>query len=122
MRSIHVSRIIHADPAQVYSFASDPENLHLWAAGFTDLGEVRVRFTAPNDLGVLDHDVTLPDGRTVNNPVRVLVHPEGSEIVFTVRQLDMDDEQFAADAAAVGRDLDTLKQLLELRGDGPHRS
>lgn len=58
----------------------------------------------------------------MNNPVRVPVHPEGSEIVFTVRQLGMGDEQFAADAAAVGRDLDTLKQLLELRGDGPARS
>lgn len=122
MKSIHVSRVIHAEPARVYSFAADPANLHLWAAGFTDLGEVRVQFTAPNELGILDHDVTLPDGQTVNNPVRVLSHPEGAEIVFTVRQLGMDEEQFAADAAAVGRDLDTLKQLLELRRDEPARS
>lgn len=137
MRSVHVSRVIHADPAQVYRFAADPANLHLWAAGLAEaeirrdgetllvaspMGEVRVRFTAANDLGVLDHDVTLPDGQTVSNPLRVLAHPEGAEVVFTVRQLGMDEEQFAADAAAVGRDLEVLKRLLELRGDGLRRS
>jgi hypothetical protein len=137
VRSVHVSRVIHADPVQVYRFTADPANLHLWAAGLAEakihrdgetllvaspMGEVRVRFTVVNDLGVLDHDVTLPDGRTVNNPVRVLAHPEGAEIIFTVRQLGMDEEQFAADAAAVGRDLDVLKRLVELRGDGPRRS
>lgn len=128
MESIHVSRVIHADPARVHEFAADPAHLHLWAAGLAEseirhegqtllvdspMGEVRVRFVAVNDLGVLDHDVHLPDGRTVNNPVRVLAHPEGAEIVFTVRQLDLSEQQFAADVAAVGRDLSRLKELVE---------
>lgn len=72
-----------------------------------------MRFIAANDLGVLDHEVQLPDGSTVNNPVRVLAHPEGAEIVFTVRQLDLGDQQFAEDVAAVVRDLDRLKELME---------
>lgn len=128
MDSRHVSRIIHAEPARVYEFAADPANLHLWAAGLAQaetrregdvllvaspMGEVRVRFIAANDLGVLDHEVQLPDGSTVNNPVRVLAHPEGAEIVFTVRQLDLGDQQFAEDVAAVARDLDRLKELME---------
>jgi hypothetical protein len=68
---------------------------------------------------VLDHDVTLlgadgGDGATFHNPMRVLPHGAGSEFVFTlIRQPDATDEQFEADRAAVERDLQTLKRLLE---------
>lgn len=77
------------------------------------MGEVRVRFVARNEWGVLDHDVTLPDGSVVNNPMRVLAHPEGCEVVFTVRQLGMAEKQFRADCLAVSRDLDRLAKLVE---------
>jgi hypothetical protein len=66
---------------------------------------------------VLDHDVALPYGETVYNPMRVLV--EGSsrcEVVFTLRRrADMSDEELERDAPAIVADLATLKQLLESR-------
>lgn len=130
MRSRHVSRVIAASPEAVYAFASDPDNLPRWAAGLTTadvvrdgdvlvvdspMGTVTVRFAPPNEHGVIDHDVTLPSGTTVTNPVRVLAHPEGAEIVFTIRQLDLTDDEFDRDTAAVERDLERLKELLESR-------
>lgn len=77
------------------------------------MGDVRVRFAPPNDFGVLDHDVTLPSGEVVNNPLRVLDHPDGAEVVFTVRQLDASDEDFERDCATVARDLEALRELVE---------
>jgi uncharacterized protein YndB with AHSA1/START domain len=128
MRSRHVSRVITVPPELVYEFVANPDNLPAWAAGLataevvrdgdallvdSPMGRVVVRFVAPNTLGVLDHDVTLPSGTTVTNPVRVLAHPQGSEIVFTIRQLDLSDDAFDRDARMVEADLDTLKRLLE---------
>ena len=124
----HVSVSIDRPPAEVYAFCADPHNLPRWAAGLASavrveddaliasspMGEVRVRFAPRNDLGVLDHDVTLPTGATVHNPMRVLPNRGGSEVVFTLfRQPGVSDPDFARDAAAVTRDLHTLKRLLE---------
>jgi hypothetical protein len=36
------------------------------------MGRVTVTFAPRNDFGVLDHDVTLPSGETVYNPLRVI--------------------------------------------------
>ena len=80
------------------------------------MGTVTVRFVPPNDYGVIDHDVTLPTGSTVTNPVRVLAHPDGSEVVFTLRQLDLTDEEFDRDAATVAADLARLADLVEQSG------
>ncbi|MCT9819582.1 SRPBCC family protein [Microbacterium sp. W1N] len=128
MRSIHVSRVIAAAPGDVYAYAADPDNLRAWASGLarsevtrdgdtlvvdSPMGRVRVRFVARNTLGVLDHDVTLPSGEVVTNPVRVLAHPDGSEVVFTVRQLGQTDDEFARDVDAVRADLDRLAALVE---------
>ena len=128
--SIHIAR----RPADVYEFASDPKNLPRWAAGLarsevkidggewvadSPMGKVRVRFAPRNSFGVLDHEVTLESGVTVHNPVRVLSHGEGSEFVFTlIRQPGMSDDQFARDKAAVEKDLETLKGLLERKPSG----
>ena len=128
MQSRHVSRVISASPESVYAFAANPDNLPRWASGLAQsevtregdtlwvespMGRVSVRFVASNELGILDHDVTLPWGATVTNPVRVMSHPDGAEVVFTVRQLDLDDDEFERDAITVGEDLDRLRRLLE---------
>lgn len=128
MRSRHVSQVIHAEPAAVYAYAADPDNLPRWASGLarseitregedlvieSPMGRVVVRFAPSNAYGVLDHDVTLPSGTTVHNPMRVVAHPEGAEVVFTVRQLELTDEEFDRDADAVAADLGRLKDLVE---------
>lgn len=127
MRSQHVSRIIAASPEAVYAVASDPGNLPGWAAGLVTsevvqdgellyveapMGRVEVRFVERNRFGVLDHDVTLPSGTVVTNPFRVLAHPLGAEVVFTVRQLDLSDDEFARDVRLVAADLDRLAELV----------
>lgn len=127
MRSRHVSRVIHASPDTVYEYASDVDNLPQWAAGLAQaevvregdalfvespMGRVEVRFVESNRFGVLDHDVTLPSGTVVTNPVRVLAHPEGAEVVFTVRQIELDDDAFARDVAMVEADLERLDRRL----------
>jgi hypothetical protein len=124
--SVHVDR----PAAEVYRYAGDPARLPEWAAGLaggiaqvdgewvadSPMGPVLVRFVPANDLGVLDHDVVLPDGTTVTNPVRVLADGDGSEVVFTLRrQPGVDDAAFEADAAAIAADLATLKRVLERR-------
>lgn len=128
MKSHHVSRVIGTDPRAVYAFASEPDNLPKWAGGLarstvvrhgdvllvdSPMGEVSVTFVPENAYGVIDHDVTLPSGTTVTNPVRVMKHPEGAEIVFTVRQIELTDAEFDRDIAIVETDLDTLKHLME---------
>lgn len=128
MKSRHLSTVIATSPHDVYAFAGDPENLPKWAAGLaraevrrdgevltvdSPMGTVTVKFVPHNDLGVLDHDVTLPTGIVVTNPLRVLAHPDGAEVVFTLRQLNMSDDEFEDDAATVQADLARLKSLLE---------
>ena len=79
------------------------------------LGRVVVGFVEPNDLGVVDHDVTLPSGETVTNPMRVMPNGDSCDVVFTIHRRGMDDAQLLADADAdaVTRDLATLRSLLE---------
>ncbi|WP_285035161.1 SRPBCC family protein [Plantibacter sp. ME-Dv--P-095] len=127
MRSHHVSRVIAASPEAVYEYASDVDNLPRWAAGLAQaavvregdslfvespMGRVEVRFVERNRFGVLDHDVTLPTGTVVTNPVRVLSHPDGAEVVFTVRQIELDDDEFARDIELVAKDLERLDQQI----------
>jgi hypothetical protein len=124
----HISVSIARAPEDVYSFASKVENVPRWASGLGravrnvnrdwvvdgPLGQVKVRFVEPNDLGILDHDVTLASGVTIHNPLRVVPNGTGSEVTFTVfRQPGMSEQQFAEDAKAVERDLKVLKDLLE---------
>ncbi len=128
-QSRHISVSIAATPARVYAYASDPSQLPAWAAGLAQstmeqvggqwfaqspMGRVRVSFTGPNDLGVLDHIVTLPGGEQVLNPMRVISDGTGCEVVFTIRQRPgMSEQQFDDDCRAVAADLDTLRALME---------
>lgn len=126
--SRHVSVVIDAEPAAVYAFACDPRNLPRWAEGlaagvaFVDgrwraespMGMVTVTFAPDNEWGVLDHAVELPSGDTVHNPVRVLAHPDGAEVVFTLRRASgVADDEFELDAATVAADLDRLRAVIE---------
>lgn len=128
MESRHVSQVIAAPPQAVYDFAVDPANLPRWAAGLAQsevevrdgvlvvqspMGEVTVRFAPRNEFGVLDHDVTLPSGTTVTNPLRVFAHPEGCEVLITVRQIELTDDEFERDCRLVAADLETLRRLVE---------
>jgi hypothetical protein len=128
--SLHLAVVIQRPPAEVAAFAGDPANLPAWVAGlasgireeggrwFADspMGAVEVAFVPPNDLGVLDHDVVLPDGTRTSNPLRVLPYGEDAEVVFTLRRDEgVTDEAFEADARAVRDDLERLRAVLEAR-------
>ena len=123
-----ISVTIDRDWREVYAFASQPGNFAKWASGlgqglqqidgawFVDgpEGRVEVRFTAPNDYGILDHHVVTGDGAEIYIPMRVIANGAGSELIFTLfRQPGMDDAKLAADAEWVERDLKKLKALLE---------
>jgi hypothetical protein len=125
-----VSVSIRRSPQAVYEFVSNGEQLPRWASGLGSsvqasgsdwladgpLGQIRVRFAAPNQFGVLDHDVQLPSGDIVHNPLRVVPNGAGSELTFTLFRLPgMDEAAFARDGATVESDLRRLKELLEAR-------
>lgn len=124
----HISQNIQADPKKVYDFAAKPENLPKWAGGLSNtitksgndwiadspMGKIKIHFAEKNPFGVLDHDVTLPDGTSVHNPMRVLPALKGAEVVFTLFKRDeMSEEEFRKDAETVAQDLLKLKKLLE---------
>ena len=78
------------------------------------MGRVKVKFAEKNKFGVLDHDVTLPSGVKVYNPIRVFPNNDGSELVFTLyRRPDLSDQEFVEDAKAVEKDLAKLKTVVE---------
>lgn len=126
-RQISVS--IQSSPEIVYKFASDPLNMPKWAEGLSKstmvksgdewiaespMGKVKVKFTPQNNLGVIDHDVTIPSGEVVHNPLRVLKNGKGSEVVFTLyRRPGVSDQEFESDAKAVAKDLETLKNIFK---------
>lgn len=124
---LHVSIDRPAD--EVYAFVVDPRNLTQWAKGLSrstlhqegeqwvadsPMGIVKIRFVPPNRFGVLDHDVTLPDGTVVTNPLRVQPNGDGAEVIFTLyRRAGVSDADYAEDAARIRTDLAKLKELLE---------
>jgi hypothetical protein len=131
MRSRTISVFIAAPPTRVYAYASNPENLPLWVPSFcksvelvdgewvvqSPQGRVVFDFAPRNNLGVLDHTVTLPSGVKFANPMRVIPNGDGSELLFTLFQHEgRSDQQFREDAELVLSDLHTLRQLLERSG------
>ena len=126
----HVSVSISRSVPAVYEFASDPANLPKWASGLSrsttithsenswlidsPMGQVKVRFADRNSLGVIDHEVTLPSGERVYNPLRVVPNGTGSEVTFTIfRRSGESESDFDRDSQTVLRDLQKLKALLE---------
>jgi hypothetical protein len=113
---------------EVYAFLAVPSNFAPWAAGLGaglerqgdewaargPDGPIRIRFTPHNELGVLDHRVIAASGAETLNPMRVMANGTGSEVAFTLFcPRGMSAAAFDADAAAVARDLQALKALLE---------
>jgi len=127
--SIHVSTTIERSVGDVYRYVSNAANLASWAAGLAQqevqlvdgqwvvdspMGRVVVTFAPPNEFGILDHDVTLPTGETVRNPMRVIPNGGGCDVVFTVRRgTGASEAEFAADVATVTADLARLRALME---------
>jgi hypothetical protein len=124
----HIDERIERPADEVYAYASDPANLPRWASGLgtsvelvngqwvaeSPMGRVVLAFAPWNAYGVLDHDVTLPSGETVRNPMRVIADGSGCEVVFTLRRgPETSDADFSRDAANVVADLAMLKRVLE---------
>ncbi len=123
-----VTALVAVPVQTVYEFARQVEHMPRWASGLASgvqrrgekwfatspMGEVEVAMTAANPFGVLDHEVTLPDGTSVLNAFRAT--PVGSETMLTfvvVRAPGTTWEAFDADVAHVQRDLEALTRLLE---------
>ena len=126
--SRQISASIDRPAAEVYDYASDPANLPAWAPGLgssvenidgrwfveTPAGAAGFAFVERNEFGVLDHEVTLPSGDIVYNPMRVVPNGDGCEVVFSLRRLPgMSAEDFERDAGLVRADLTRLKHVLE---------
>ena len=128
--SRHLSVHVERPPAEVYAYAADPTRLPEWAPGLCSAVErdgdrwyavsgsdrIELTFAPGNPYGVLDHAVHLPTGETFHNPLRVVPHDDGSEIVFTLRrQPGMSDADFDRDSGVVLADLESLKRMVESR-------
>jgi hypothetical protein len=128
--SRHISERIDRSADEVYAYAVDPANVPEWAPGLgtavenvdgrwyvqSPMGRIGLAFVERNALGVLDHEVTLPSGDVIYNPMRVIPDGDGCEVVFTLRrQPDVSDEAFEEDAKAVAADLARLKGIMEGR-------
>ena len=118
--------------ADTYRYLADPRTYADWAAidpgtwrpvgggdwgGQTRFGGLRhVRFTPPNDQGVLDHAVFVPGEEPLWMPMRVAAKGKGTELRFTFLQRPgMSDEAFASAIEWITTDFLALKSLLEAR-------
>jgi uncharacterized membrane protein len=127
-KSRHISIPINNSVDEVYAYASNPENLPKWAAGLSGsvknvkgewvaespMGIIKIKFADKNRFGILDHDVTLPSGKTFYNPMRVFPNKDRSELIFTLYQRPgMSDKDFKNDEEQIKEDLERLKGLVE---------
>ena len=125
--SVVIARPLEA----VVEVAGGPRSLPLWAAGLagaevspsgqpgiwvTDspMGRALVRFTGDVASGVLDHEVTRPDGSVTLNRFRAVAGDGGTELVFWVEPAaGASADDHARDVAMVRADLQRLRELLE---------
>lgn len=127
-KSRHISEYIERSADETYAYVSNPANLPQWAPGLgssveetggqwfaeTPEGRARFAFAPHNELGVLDHYLTLDSGEVIYVPMRVIPAEHGSEVIFTLRRRPgMTDAEFQADGDAVTADLGRLRRMLE---------
>lgn len=113
---------------EVFRFASNPENFPQWLAfvksitkisgdswkAETTMGSVVIDFFPEHKLGVIDHNVILPDKKVVHNSLRVIENGAGSKVVFVLFEMPGKTlADYKKDADAVKADLNKLKQVLE---------
>ena len=126
-----VSCPVDAAAGDVYEFARRMENMPRWAAGLvteivlengtwfaeTPQGRIKIVMAPRNEFGVLDHDVTMPDGFATHNAMRVTPVGDASLLSFVVlRPAQATDAEFDRDCALVARDLETLGALVTTEG------
>jgi hypothetical protein len=113
--------------AAVADYLKLPHNFVHWASGLENLqqsgpdwitqtpqGEMRIRFSEPNDHGIADHWVIAADGTKINVPMRVIANGMGSDVQLTLfRMPAMTDDIYQRDQDWVRKDLSTLKHILE---------
>jgi hypothetical protein len=129
--SRQITESIDRPATEVYDYAADPAHLPEWAPGLgssvenvdgrwfveTPAGPAGLAFVERNEFGVLDHEVTLPSGDVIYNPMRVVPNGGGCEVVFSLRRLPgVSSEDFKRDAGLVQADLTRLKHVLEAVG------
>ena len=118
---------------ELYEEVWQPAYFARWASGLAESGlrevdgewlaegpegPIRIRFTAHNAFGVMDHWVDTGSGDPVHIPLRIVENADGAEVMLTLfRQPDMTDERFAADARWINRDLKALRGLVVGRPD-----
>ena len=132
-----LSIVIDAPLDRVAAFLADPLNFPKWASGLaggiarmdqddqsaatsrdwlvqSPEGATTIRFSPPNESGIADHWVFLPDGTKVYVPLRAVAGAKGTEVRLTLLRLPaMDDARFEADSEWIEKDLATLKRVLE---------
>lgn len=123
-----ISLTIPRNWMDLYETIWKPEFFPRWASGLSHStltqegndwkasgpeGTVKIRFTAHNHLGVMDHYVDTGFGNEVYVPMRIIANQEGADVAITVfRQPLMSDEKFEHDIEWVQRDLQTLHRLM----------
>lgn len=127
-QTTNITISINDSKQKVYQFASNPENFPKWLAfvksvskksdrvwiAESDLGKIEIELSPENEFGILDHEVKLPDGTKVYNPLRIIENGKGSEVIFTLFKMpNKTEEEFNADSNLVKADLKTLKDILE---------
>lgn len=105
---------------QVFDYVHDPAILPRWATAFdrsahrlaggwmidTVSEPAMIYCTPDNEFGVVDHRLRTAAGDEIHVPMRRIAHGTGSEVQFALFRLPgTSDEQFAADAMRVRKDL-----------------
>ena len=126
-RTVSVS--IFRDARETYEYIRATSHLTEWATGLgavtgevddvvqidTPNGPGTLKFAPPNDFGILDHTIALESGAVTEVPMRVLSNGDGCEVMLTIFQPeDMTEREFSRDANWVKRDLETLRDALEV--------
>ena len=126
--------VVHIDvPVEAARpYLSDPKNYADWAAvvpaSYRQLdngdwaAEVRfggtrhIRFSPPNEDGILDHAVFRPGEEPLWMPMRAVAEGDGTELSFTfIQRPDMSEAAFRQAIESITSDLNALKRVLEAR-------